>query len=982
MPVSKELHFVFECMEGNLYQLTKSRKGRPLAAGLVASIFQQIVKGLHHIHDQGYFHRDMKPENLLITTTGLADYPPPLSLTIPDLAPEKDVLVIVKLADFGLARETDSKPPYTEYVSTRWYRAPEVLLRSRDYSNPVDMWALGTILAELITLKPLFPGQTEIDQVMQICEILGDPVRDYGRDTRGRLKGGGEWNGGVRMAKGVGFTFPPMAPIQFSSLFSSKVPESLIDCVQDLIRYDPARRLTTQQCLLHPYYTDVAPRLQPAQARAVVSATLPEQQAVHAKVVPKTTMITSIGSVMDQQAQRSNLPPSHSISLQAKRLAPGASQDDGDVQMGAASPLGAGEGSMSADAAWAPALGLAPRGGMSMSQYPSYPDSVSVFSGNDASMQIDHSVYPSMQSPSYDPVRLASGELEMLHESDPRRMQQGSQINYDHGHVVYRTGRPSAQSSTQIQLTPGLTPSGDTEGSRSTEALSFKDKDRGRGKGWGFLGAVPGVKPQHSPQAPTAEIYSNEQLSSGLVAPTPAQKLAAEHADRKSPVPPVEMSPAEAKKAKKLADKAAREAEKAKRAAQEKAARERARAVMQKRNQILASSNTRDQVEWLSHADNETAKAALLPATGTPTVAQMYPGGKQPNFLPSTNSDPTLAYPSPHNMGSPYSAYSGQSSQLNSPAWPTNRSSSRGKLRKRDYEEESVMNPYYPQGQQYSRNNPRRQSMQSFQTGDSDPGPGRTIYVAGSGLHHMQRQDSTSSLNSAPGLIDAASISSRTRYDDRHSLDTRSIASSLDHQLIQNMENMTAAERGFRHRTGSTSPGPAHLIGQRSSLSRQSHGSRASSAHRQGSASPLHHTSTTSRFHPYGVGVPNGTSYTLPSLASVAQTSATMGDVQARPKSLNRRSSLSHHRGIVSRGSVASGEGSLPSIPQGSGLASPVHPMFHVSPDSPASTILSTLSSPSQQHQTLPPFSQLAAAAASSYSQDGHKPPLEEYYPI
>jgi serine/threonine protein kinase len=208
MPTSKELHFVFECMEGNLYQLTKSRRGRPLAGGLVASIFQQIVKGLHHIHQEGYFHRDMKPENLLITTTGLADYPS--SATGP-AAIEKDVLVIVKLADFGLARETDSKPPYTEYVSTRWYRAPEVLLRSRDYSNPVDMWALGTILAELVNLKPLFPGQSEVDQMMQICEILGSPVVDYGRDEQGRQRGGGSWYKGVRMAESVGFSFPKVS---------------------------------------------------------------------------------------------------------------------------------------------------------------------------------------------------------------------------------------------------------------------------------------------------------------------------------------------------------------------------------------------------------------------------------------------------------------------------------------------------------------------------------------------------------------------------------------------------------------------------------------------------------------------------------------------------------------------------------------------------------------------------------------------------
>lgn len=207
LPASKELYFVFESMEGNLYQLIKTRKGKPLAGGLVSSIFRQVVDGLHHIHASGYFHRDMKPENLLVTTTGLYDYRTLAPNAPPDASTERDVVVIIKLADFGLAREIHSQPPYTEYVSTRWYRAPEVLLKSRDYSTPVDMWALGTIMAELVNLRPLFPGQGEIDQVARICELLGDPVEDYGMDQRGKPIGGGKWPRGVRMARSVGFAF-------------------------------------------------------------------------------------------------------------------------------------------------------------------------------------------------------------------------------------------------------------------------------------------------------------------------------------------------------------------------------------------------------------------------------------------------------------------------------------------------------------------------------------------------------------------------------------------------------------------------------------------------------------------------------------------------------------------------------------------------------------------------------------------------------
>jgi meiosis induction protein kinase IME2/SME1 len=207
LPTTKELYFVFECMEGNLYQLIKSRKGRPLAGGLVSSIFHQTCKGLAHVHDAGYFHRDMKPENLLVTTTGLTDYTPVSPLAPPGAPPEKDVVVIIKLADFGLARLIKSKPPYTEYVSTRWYRAPEVLLQSTDYTAPVDLWALGTIMAEVVNLKPLFPGTNGPDQLQRICQILGDPSDVYGYDSHGRPKGGGAWSKGLKMAKKTGILF-------------------------------------------------------------------------------------------------------------------------------------------------------------------------------------------------------------------------------------------------------------------------------------------------------------------------------------------------------------------------------------------------------------------------------------------------------------------------------------------------------------------------------------------------------------------------------------------------------------------------------------------------------------------------------------------------------------------------------------------------------------------------------------------------------
>lgn len=104
------------------------------------------------IHRHGFFHRDLKPENILCSGTDL-----------------------IKIADFGLVREIRSRPPYTDYVSTRWYRAPEVLLHSTTYSSPIDLWAVGCIASEIYTYRPLFPGTTETDQLYKICQILGTP---------------------------------------------------------------------------------------------------------------------------------------------------------------------------------------------------------------------------------------------------------------------------------------------------------------------------------------------------------------------------------------------------------------------------------------------------------------------------------------------------------------------------------------------------------------------------------------------------------------------------------------------------------------------------------------------------------------------------------------------------------------------------------------------------------------------------------------
>ena len=210
-------------MEGHLYQLIKSRNGRRrFSGGLVASIFRQIVQGLHHVHTSGYIHRDMKPENILVTTTGHHLYPDLSPIAPLNAPPEQDVKVLIKLADFGLAREVGSTRPYTEYVSVRWYRAPEVLLKCSHHSKPIDMWALGAIMAEVVNLEPLFPGKNEADQLVLVTQVLGDPCEIYGSDDRGKPLGGGRWDGGVEMARdNLGVTFQRVGWVVSSLVVSS-----------------------------------------------------------------------------------------------------------------------------------------------------------------------------------------------------------------------------------------------------------------------------------------------------------------------------------------------------------------------------------------------------------------------------------------------------------------------------------------------------------------------------------------------------------------------------------------------------------------------------------------------------------------------------------------------------------------------------------------------------------------------------------------
>ncbi|KAF7969042.1 hypothetical protein HWV62_6617 [Athelia sp. TMB] len=697
LPESKELYFVFESMEGNLYHLIKARKGRALAGGLVASIFRQIVSGLFHIHGSGYFHRDMKPENVLVTTTGLFDYQSVSPVALPNAPPEKDVVAIIKLADFGLARETKSKPPYTEYVSTRWYRAPEVLLLSRDYSNPVDMWALGTIMAELVNLRPLFPGSGQIDQMARICELMGDPTDDYGTDARGRVVGGGKWTKGIKMAKAVGFAFPKLHPRDFYSLFDRSVPRTLIDCIADLLRYDPEVRLTSRECMQHPYLLETIPRnnIPMPAALSIQTSTSSPARLNQRHNVPSATSLSAISP--------RNLPPSHS-----HHSAPNSSHPTPSHLH--------------------PSVSHSHRAGFYDSRASSGND-LNIYEQNRSADTIEE--HPRNRAYNGDSSPPSQGDWYM---EDPRPDPSSYHSN---GHPMEIQGSPMVQeypsrppmdpdSMTPSQVITGhdVTPqSGNKLGKFG--ALGFGKKH----SKWG-LGSMFGHGDKHHALPPVEEIpIAGSSSSTPSLKRTQSSSTDSRSLSELSPVveSPHQMDP---KMAKKEAERLHRDAEKQRRAMAEKANREQARAVMQKRNQVQQPGDT-EFLEWKYHLAGSMA-------------GKQRPDGRTKSKH-GASSGPIRQSQGQGNAASSttVSAAAGRFDGSKQPSSWRGSSERQSKARRREFDDDHSMSS----SEVHSLG---RMSALSFATVDSDPGP--------TSLRHRPSHFSINRMASASSLRTATSF--------------------------------------------------------------------------------------------------------------------------------------------------------------------------------------------------------------------------------
>ncbi|XP_063683301.1 MAPK/MAK/MRK overlapping kinase-like isoform X2 [Bolinopsis microptera] len=186
----------------------------------IRSYMFQLCKSIEHLHKNGIFHRDVKPENVLLRA-------------------EK-----VKLGDFGSCRSVFSKQPYTEYISTRWYRAPECVLTDGYYNHKMDIWSIGCVMYEIMTLHPLFPGANEVDQVAKIHDVLGTPSQS----TLDKLR--------KYKSRSLDFNFP----YKRGTGLAKMIPFGSKDCRELLLQllvYDPDDRISARQAVRHPFFKEM-----------------------------------------------------------------------------------------------------------------------------------------------------------------------------------------------------------------------------------------------------------------------------------------------------------------------------------------------------------------------------------------------------------------------------------------------------------------------------------------------------------------------------------------------------------------------------------------------------------------------------------------------------------------------------------------------------------------------------------------------------
>merc|ERR1712137_330265 len=216
------LNLVLEYVPETVYRVTrhytKLKQTIPLIYTKV--YMYQLLRSLAYIHSLGICHRDIKPQNLLLNpSTG-----------------------VLKLCDFGSAKILVRGEPNVAYICSRYYRAPELIFGASDYSPAIDVWSTGCVFGELLLGQPLFPGDSGVDQLVEIIKVLGTP-------TKAQIQA---------MNRNYSeFKFPQIRSHPWSRVFGPRVPEQALDLISKLVNYTPSERWMPLQACCHPFFDEL-----------------------------------------------------------------------------------------------------------------------------------------------------------------------------------------------------------------------------------------------------------------------------------------------------------------------------------------------------------------------------------------------------------------------------------------------------------------------------------------------------------------------------------------------------------------------------------------------------------------------------------------------------------------------------------------------------------------------------------------------------